>query len=129
VTYCPFDGLFASSGYVSVHVPLSADTRDLVDHAALSRMQAGAYLVNTSRAEIVNHDALVAVLESGHLGGAGLDVLYQEPAVEDEPLLRSGNVILTPHLGGGSRLNGLDDAREMLLNIHNHLQSVGGKGR
>lgn len=129
VTYCPFDALFAQSDYVSVHVPLSGDTRDLVDYAALSRMKPGACLVNTSRAEIVNHEALVALLESGHLGGAGLDVLYQEPAVEDEPLLRFGNVILTPHLGGASRLNGLDDAGEMLLNIRNHLQGLGGKGR
>jgi phosphoglycerate dehydrogenase-like enzyme len=129
VTYSLFDGLFACSDYVSVHVPLSAETKDLVDHAALVRMKPGAYLVNTSRAEIVNHDALVALLESGHLGGAGFDVLYQEPAREDEPLLRFGNVILTPHLGGASRLNGLDDAREMLLGIHSGLQSGGQKNQ
>jgi phosphoglycerate dehydrogenase-like enzyme len=121
VKYCPFDQLFASSDFVSVHIPLSEQTKGLVDHAALSLMKPGAYLVNTSRAEIVNHEALVAMLESGHLGGIGLDVLYQEPALENEPLLRFSNVILTPHLAGASRLNGLNDAQEMLLDIDAHL--------
>jgi phosphoglycerate dehydrogenase-like enzyme len=125
VAYSPFDDLFASADYISVHVPLSGETKDLVDRAALGRMKPGAYLVNTSRAEIVNHDALLDALESGHLGGAGLDVLYQEPARGDEPLLRLENVVLTPHLGGASRLNGLNDAQEMLLGIHHCLRSGG----
>ncbi len=124
VKYHPFEKLFASSDFVSIHIPLSEQTKGLVDHAALSLMRPGACLVNTSRAEIVNQQALVAALESGHLGGAGLDVLYQEPALEDDPLLRFANVILTPHLAGASRLNGLNDAQEMLLDIDANLQSV-----
>jgi phosphoglycerate dehydrogenase-like enzyme len=127
VGYCTFDELFASSDYLSVHVPMSEETRDLVDEAALSRLRRGAYLVNTSRAEIVNQAALLAALRSGRLGGAGLDVLCKEPAPEDEPLLDFDNVIVTPHLGGASRRNGLDDAREMLLGIESHLQGAGGK--
>ncbi|HEX4327165.1 MAG TPA: NAD(P)-dependent oxidoreductase [Burkholderiales bacterium] len=122
VGYCTFDELFASSDYLSVHVPMSEETRDLVGEAALSRMRPGAYLVNTSRAEIVNQAALLAALRSGRLAGAGLDVLPKEPAPEDEPLLDFDNVIVTPHLGGASRRNGLDDAREMLLEIESHLQ-------
>jgi len=125
VSYYSFDELFASSDYLSVHVPLSEETRNLVGEAALSRMRRGAYLVNTSRAEIVNHEALLGALNSGRLAGAGLDVLYQEPAPEHEPLLAFDNVILTPHLGGASRRNGLDDAREMLLAIEAHLQRSG----
>jgi phosphoglycerate dehydrogenase-like enzyme len=118
VTYCSFDELFAQSEFLSVHVPHSEKTKSLVDGAALARMKKGSYLINTSRAEIVNHDALVAALESGHLAGAGFDVLYGEPTPADDPLLQFDNVILTPHMGGASRMNGLIDAETMLLDIH-----------
>jgi phosphoglycerate dehydrogenase-like enzyme len=123
-TYCDFDTLFASADYLSIHIPLSEQTKNLVGSAALKRMKPGAYLLNTSRAEIVEHAALVAALRSGGLGAAALDVLYQEPAREDEPLLRLNNVILTPHLGGGSRRNGLEDAREMLAGLEAHLRTA-----
>jgi D-3-phosphoglycerate dehydrogenase len=80
--------------------------------------------VNTSRAEIVEHAALVAALQSGRLGAAAFDVLYQEPAREDEPLLRLDNVILTPHLGGASRRHGLEDACEILTGMQAHLRGA-----
>ena len=118
VRYCGFEELFERSEFLSVHVPHSAATRGMVNHAALKRLPAGAYLINTSRAEIVDHDALVDALRSGQLGGAGCDVLYGEPASDDDPLLAFDNVILTPHLGGASRLNGLMDAEAMLIQIH-----------
>jgi len=123
-TYCDFDALFAASDYLSIHIPFSEQTKNLVGREALARMKPGAYLVNTSRAEIVEHTALVAALESGSLGAAALDVLYQEPAREDEPLLSLDNVILTPHLGGASRRNGLEDARETLLGMEAHLRNA-----
>ena len=117
VTYSSFEELFARSDYLSIHVPSSAETRDLVDAAALRRMKCGAFLVNTSRAAIVNQQALLDAIASGHLGGVGLDVLYEEPAANDEPLLRYQNVILTPHVAGASRMNGLADLQDMLIGI------------
>ncbi|HEY4370415.1 MAG TPA: NAD(P)-dependent oxidoreductase [Burkholderiales bacterium] len=122
VEYRGFEALFAQSEWLSIHVPMGEDTRGLVNAAAFAHMQPGAQLVNTSRAEIVDHDALVVALRAGTLSGAALDVLYQEPANEDEVLLSMDNLILTPHLGGASRLNGLNDAREALLGIAEHLR-------
>lgn len=117
VAYSSFEELFARADYLSIHVPFSAETRDLVDAAALRRMKRGAFLINTSRAAIVNQQALLDAVASGHLGGVGLDVLYEEPAANDEPLLRYDNVILTPHVAGASRMNGLADLQDMLIGI------------
>jgi phosphoglycerate dehydrogenase-like enzyme len=85
-------------------------------------MPKGAYLINTSRAEIVDHDALVNVLASNHLAGAGCDVHYSEPTHTDEPLLQFPQMISTPHLGGASRMNGLMDAQNLLLQIQAQIQ-------
>lgn len=117
-----FDELFAQSDFLSVHVPLGPQTRGLVDAAALQRLRPGSFLVNTARAEIVDRDALLAALRSGHLAGAAFDVLYQEPDTEDDPLLRIDNVLLTPHTAGASRLNGLADAEDMLRGIAQQLE-------
>jgi phosphoglycerate dehydrogenase-like enzyme len=117
VEYRSFTELFSESTFVSVHVPFSEETKDLVDSSALDLMTRGSFLINTSRAPIVNHDALVKALQNGHLAGAACDVHYTEPVLENEPLLNMYQVILTPHLGGGSRMNGLLDAEEMLLKI------------
>jgi D-3-phosphoglycerate dehydrogenase len=87
-------------------------------------MRPGAYLINTARADIVDHDALVDALQSGHLAGAGCDVQYGEPTPDTDPLLAMANVILTPHLGGASRMNGLMDAEAMLVQIHAALQAA-----
>ncbi|MPS29721.1 NAD(P)-dependent oxidoreductase [Pigmentiphaga sp.] len=125
VTHCGFYELFEQSDFLSVHVPSSAKTRSLVDAAAIGRMRRGAYLVNTARAEIVDHDALVEALRAGHLAGAGFDVQYGEPSADDDPLLHFDNVILTPHMAGASRMNGLIDAENLLLNLHAALQRRG----
>ncbi len=124
VRYCAFDELFERAEFLSVHVPYSAATRGLVDASALQRLPAGAYLINTARADIVDHDALVAALQSGHLAGAGCDVLYGEPTPDTDPLLGFDQVILTPHLGGASRMNGLQDAEAMLLQIDAALRAT-----
>jgi phosphoglycerate dehydrogenase-like enzyme len=121
VEYCSFDELFERSEFLSVHVPSSAKTKSLVDAAAIGRMRRGSYLINTARAEIVDHDALIDALRSGHLAGAGFDVQYGEPSPPDDPLLHFDNVILTPHMGGASRMNGLIDAENLLLNIQRSL--------
>lgn len=96
------DALLAASDFVSLHVPLTAETERLIDRARLARIKAGAILVNTARGQVVDDDALAEALASGRLGGAALDVFRDEPRVP-EVLLRLSNVVLTPHLGSGTR--------------------------
>ena len=92
-----FDDLLARSDFVSVHAPLLPATRGLMNAAAFAKMKKGALLINTARGPLVDEAALIAALDSGHLGGAALDVVAAEPLAEDSPLLGRDNVILTPH--------------------------------
>jgi glyoxylate reductase len=97
----PFDELLQASDVLSIHCPLNAQTRHLIGAAELLRMKRGAMLVNTARGPIVDEAALVAALESGYLGGAGLDVFENEPAVHPG-LLHRDDVVLLPHLGSAT---------------------------
>lgn len=97
-----FEDLLQLANVVSIHVPLNEETHHLIDAEALTRMRKGAYLINASRGPVVDEKALVAALESGHLGGAGLDVFEQEPTPADNPLRRMENVFLSPHVGGAT---------------------------
>jgi phosphoglycerate dehydrogenase-like enzyme len=92
--------LLAHSDFVSIHCPLTEDTRGLFDQHAFSQMKPGSILINTSRGPIVVEQDLVAALQSGHLRGAGLDVYAEEPPSIDNPLLKLDNVVLSPHLAG-----------------------------
>lgn len=103
VGYRPLDALLAESDIVSLHAPLDAHTRGLIDARALAQMRPGSWLVNTARGALVDEAALVAALTGGHLAGAGLDVYAQEPIAADSPLLRLGNVVLTSHVAGVTR--------------------------
>lgn len=96
--YVDRDELFATSDAISLHLKLTDDSRGLVDRAALAKMKEGALLVNTARGAIVDHAALVDALNSGHLGGAALDVFETEPLAPDDPILKCEQVILTPHV-------------------------------
>ena len=92
-----FEQLLAISDYVSLHAPLTPQTRGLFNADVLSKMKAGAYLINTARGPLIDEPALIAALDSGHLGGAALDVVATEPLSKDSRLLGRANVILTPH--------------------------------
>lgn len=96
------EALLAESDVVSLHCPLTAETRHLIDAARLTSMRRGAYLINTARGGIVDERALAAALRDGHLAGAGLDVHEAEPRVSAE-LLALPNVVLLPHLGSATR--------------------------
>ena len=90
--------LLAASDIVSLHLPLAADTSNLLDAAALALMKPSAVIVNTSRGPIIDEDALVDALRGGRLAAAGLDVFAVEPIPADNPLLSLDNVVLTPHV-------------------------------
>jgi phosphoglycerate dehydrogenase-like enzyme len=90
--------LLGASDIVSLHVPLTAETEKLLDADAIARMKPGAAIVNTSRGQIIDEDALVTALRGGRLAAAGLDVFAVEPIPPDNPLLDLDNVVLTPHV-------------------------------
>lgn len=95
--YDPED-LLSEADFISLHVPLTAETSRLIDAAALERMKPGSILINTCRGKVVDEKALFQAVASGKLAGAGLDVLEKEPPEPDNPLLRCPTVIVTPHV-------------------------------
>ncbi|MEB0134001.1 hydroxyacid dehydrogenase [Actimicrobium sp. CCC2.4] len=100
VVATPLAVLLAQSDIVSLHVPLTTQTRNLIDHAALARMKPGALLINSARGGIVDEAALAAALRAGHLGGAAIDVYDEEPLVAGTAFAGLANLILTPHIAG-----------------------------
>jgi glyoxylate reductase len=111
LAYVPYDQLLAESDFVSVHAPLTAETRHLVGEREIGLMKPTAFLVNTSRGPIVDEKALVRALKAKRIAGAGLDVYENEPKVEPE-LLTMQNVVLTPHLGSAVK-----ELREGMANV------------
>jgi phosphoglycerate dehydrogenase-like enzyme len=94
----PLQDLLAEADIVSLHLPLTPETEHTVDASALRRMKPGAILINTGRGGLVDQPALVAALTTGRIAGAGLDVFEVEPLVQDDPMLRMPNVVVTPHV-------------------------------
>jgi phosphoglycerate dehydrogenase-like enzyme len=117
-----FGELLERSDFVTIQLPLTPATEGMIDRDAFARMKPGAFLVNISRAAIVDRDALMAALQSGRLGGAGIDVHYQEPGDPDEPLKQFDNVVLSPHIAVASRLNGAADMEELVGNLADALR-------
>ena len=105
LTYATLDDLLAESDYVSLHCPLTPETRHLINADALWKMKSTAILVNISRGPVVDTDALCQALREGWIGGAGLDVVDPEPIPDDHPLLFMDNVTITPHIGSASVLS------------------------
>ncbi|GGS51234.1 D-2-hydroxyacid dehydrogenase family protein [Streptomyces parvus] len=99
------DELLAGSDFVSVHLALGERTRGLIGAAELARMRPTAYLINTSRAAIVDTDALLAALDAGTIAGAATDVFDVEPLPADDPVRSTPRLLATPHLGYVSRAN------------------------
>jgi len=95
--------LLSEADFISIHVPLTDQTRNLVDEAELSQMKSDAILINASRGGVVNETSLIDALKSNRIAGAGLDVFSQEPVPDDNPLLQLENVILTPHTAALTR--------------------------
>ncbi len=116
VSYVPLPRLLAEADFVSLHCPLTPETRGLIDDAALARMKPTAYLINTARGPIVEEAALVRALREGRIAGAGLDVFETEPR-PDNPFVDFPNVILTSHLGGATRQASDRSLELALLNI------------
>lgn len=99
-SYVGFDTLLEESDILTLHCPGGRANRHLIDSRALAKMKPGAILINTARGELVAEDQLVAALESGRLGGAGLDTFDPEPLAPASPLRRLQQVVLTPHAAG-----------------------------
>ena len=106
------DGLFAVSDIVSLHCPLTVDTRHLINRESLEKMKEGSILINTGRGPLVDEEAVADALASGHLGGYGADVMIDEPPSPNNPLLAQRNAFITPHIAWATR-----EARQRLMDI------------
>jgi D-3-phosphoglycerate dehydrogenase len=95
--------LLKQSDFVSIHAPLTSETKGLIGSKELSQMKRTAYLINTSRGKLVNENALVEALVEKKIAGAALDVFESEPLDPKSPLLRLSNVTITPHIAGASK--------------------------
>ncbi|MBA3627433.1 MAG: D-glycerate dehydrogenase, partial [Chloroflexi bacterium] len=96
--------LLSESDFVSLHTNLSPETHHLLDAAAFAQMKPGAIVINTSRGQVIDHEALYDALKSGHLFGAGLDVTDPEPLRADHPLVTLPNCLVVPHIASASEM-------------------------
>ena len=99
VTLCSLEDVIQKADVVSIHVPLTPETKYMFNKESMHRMKEGAFLINTSRGGIVNEADLYEVCREGHLGGAAMDVTEKEPMDPEDPLLSLDNVVVTPHIG------------------------------
>ena len=100
MTFLPLEELLKTSDVISLHVPLTDENRHMLDAGKIALMKKGAIVVNTARGGLIDDKALLAAIESGHLMGAGLDCVEDDPLPAGHPLLGHPNIIITPHIGG-----------------------------
>ena len=99
VKYVDLDTVLSKSDYISLHCPLTPQTRHIIDENAISKMKSSAFIINTARGALIDEPALIKALQENKIAGAGLDVQEVEPPALDNPLYDMENVILTPHMG------------------------------
>lgn len=102
MTYVPLETLIETSDIISLHVPLLESTRHMLGQEEIERMKDGAVIINTARGGLIDDKALVRAVRSGKLAGAGLDGVENEPLSADDPLVQEPDIIVTPHIGGGT---------------------------
>lgn len=102
VRLAPLNEVISLANVLSLHAPATAETHHMINTESLAAMRPGSYLINCARGPLVDHDALVQSLESGHLGGAGLDVTDPEPLPVGHPLLQRDDVVVTPHIASST---------------------------
>ena len=107
--YDTVDEVTNQADYITVHTPLTDETRNLINAERLKKMKKGVRIINCARGGIVNEQDLVAAVESGHVAGAAFDVFVEEPPPADSPLLKHPNILCTPHLGAST-----DEAQELV---------------
>ncbi len=117
-SYRSIQDLFRESDFISIHVPLNDGTRGMIGKELLEVTQPNTIIVNIARADIIQREALLEVLESGHLGGIGMDVHYKEPGDLDDPFRKYKNAVLSPHIAIGSRVNGAEDMEDIIRNLN-----------
>lgn len=122
IRYVPMEELLRRSDYLSLHCPLTPETRHLIGADSLARMKPTAFLINTSRGALVDEAALIAALRAGTIAGAGLDVQETEPPAQDSPLYTMENVILTPHMGW----KGLETRRRLVSLLAGNIRAFFG---
>jgi phosphoglycerate dehydrogenase-like enzyme len=119
-TYVPLETL-AESDWIVPQLPSTPATVGFIGRAQFAQMKPGAFLVNISRAEVVDRAALIAALKSGQLGGFALDPLYEAPGRSDDELLQFDNVVLSPHIAAPPRFNALNDLADMMERLSKEL--------
>ena len=119
--HVPLDELLRTADYVSLHAPLTDETRNLLDAGRLALLKPTAFVVNTARGALIDQDALADALEKGALAGAGIDVFDPEPPTPALRLLRAPNVVLSPHVGGVTRETLIRIALAAVQNVTGYL--------
>ena len=113
IHYVSLDELLRESDFISLHCPLTEETRHMIDERALSLMKPSSFIINTARGALIDEQALIKALKEGKIAGAGLDVQETEPPAEDSPLYTLDNVVLTPHMGW----RGLETRRRLVSKV------------